>query len=752
MQAEQTVRILIAMSQPAPKVEPSFKRQGSLMIPGPDSLLIVDDDSMNRDLMLRSLSKRGFNAAVAEDGQSALEWVSSHRVDLVLLDVEMPDMNGMEVLKTLRNRFTSAQLPIIMIADKAGSDDVVAALSDGANDYVTKPIDFPVVLARIQNQLSRKHAEEALRESEERYALAALGANDGLWDWDLVAGKTYFSPRWKSMLGWEEHEIGNSPEEWFGRIHPDDVDRVRADIASHIEEQTSHYEDEYRMLHRDGHYLWMLGRGLAVRDEHGNAYRMAGSQTDITKGKVVDVLTGLPNRVLFMERLGRSFERARRRSDKTLALIFLDLDSFKLINDSLGHMIGDQLLVAIAGRLETTVRSGDSIARFGRSHTIARLGGDEFTILLEEISSALDAMRVAERIIADLAKPFMIGGQELFLTASIGIALFNPSYQNPEELLRDADTAMYSAKAAGKGCFQIFDADMRANTMARLQLEIELRRAIERMEFQNYYQVIVSLKTGEILGFEALVRWRNPARGIIPPDDFIPVAEETGLIMPLTQRVLQTACQQMRIWQARFEDDPPLLISVNLSARHFFQPGLVQLCRTILHETQLPHSSLNIEVTESAMMPNPEAAIDVMHQLKSLGVKIALDNFGTGYSSLSYLHRFPLDSLKIDRSFVARMLEDDEIVRTILSLGRNLGLKVIAEGAETEEQIEKLQNLGCELAQGYYFSVPINAQEATDLLAAMHHWPYHSKNGLRDRWSVVTNQTHNASSTLQTLL
>jgi diguanylate cyclase (GGDEF)-like protein/PAS domain S-box-containing protein len=722
------------------------------MIPSPDSLLIVDDDSMNRDLMLRRLSKRGFNVTVADNGKNALDWIQSHGVDLVLLDVAMPDMSGMEVLKRLRQKFSPSRLPVIMITDKLESGDVVAALAGGANDYVTKPIDFQTVLARIQNQLSRKHAEEALRESEERYALAALGANDGLWDWDITSNKTYFSPRWKSMLGWEEHEIGNSPEEWFRRIHPDDVDRVRADITAHIEEQTPHYEDEYRMLHRDGNYLWMLGRGLAVRDDHGNAYRMAGSQTDITKGKVVDVLTGLPNRLLFMDRLSRSFERARRRSDKTLALIFLDLDNFKLINDNLGHMIGDQLLVAIAGRLEATVRSGDSIARFGRNHTVARLGGDEFTILLEDISSTTDVTRVAERIISDLAMPFLIGGQELFLTASIGIALFNPSYQNPEELLRDADTAMYSAKAVGKGCHQVFDANMRANAIARLKLETELRRAIEQKEFENYYQVIVSLETGQIWGFEALVRWRNPARGIIPPSEFITIAEETGLIVPLTQWVLQTACQQMRIWHTRFEENPPLLISINLSARHFFQSDLLQQCRTVLSETQLLHSSLNIEVTESAMMPNPEAAIGLMHQLKSLGIKIALDDFGTGFSSLSYLHRFPLDSLKIDRSFVSRILKDDEIVRTILNLGRNLGLKVVAEGVETVEQIERLQDLGCELAQGYFFSVPINAQEATDLLAAKHHRPPSIESGLKDRWSVLSNQLHDISSAVHTTL
>jgi diguanylate cyclase (GGDEF)-like protein len=400
-------------------------------------------------------------------------------------------------------------------------------------------------------------------------------------------------------------------------------------------------------------------------------------------------------------------------------------------------MIGDQLLVAISGRLETTLRSTDSIARFSRNHTVARLGGDEFTVLLEEITGALDAARVAERIAADLAIPFVIGGQELYPSASIGIAIYNPSYQSPEELLRDADTAMYSAKALGKGRYEIFDAAMRANAIARLQLETDLRRALEQSEFENYYQVIVSLETGRIWGFEALARWKSPNRGIVSPNEFIAVAEDTGLIVSMSQWVLETACQQMRIWQARFTDEPPLLISVNLSARHFLQPNLLEQCRTILYETQLSHSSLNLEVTESAVMPNPETAIKLMSELKQLGIKIALDDFGTGYSSLGYLHRFPMDSLKIDRSFVARIMEDDEIVRTILTLGRNLGLKVIAEGVETIEQVARLRELGCDFAQGYYFSVPINAQEATDLLAAEHHWSESTKGGQSDRWSVM---------------
>jgi diguanylate cyclase (GGDEF)-like protein/PAS domain S-box-containing protein len=697
------------------------------MILGPDSLLLVDSDASHRDRIIQCLSKMGYEVSPAANGQDALNWIRSHHVDLVLLDAGTSEVNGLEDLALLREVYPAEQLPIIMLLSGESGEETTSALAAGANDFTTKPIVFPVLLARIQAQLSRKHAEEALRESEQRYALAARVANDGLWDWDLVADKICYTPRWKAMLGWEEHEISNDPDEWFRRIHPEDIDRIRADINAHLEEQTPHFEGEYRILHRDGNYLWMLCRGLAVRGADGKACRMAGSQTDITRGKVVDILTGLPNRVLFMDRLGRSFERAKRHQEKTLALIFLDLDDFKLINDNHGHLVGDQLLVAIAGRVEATVRSSDSIVRFGRNHTIARLGGDEFTILLEDIAGVLDATRVADRIAKELAIPFVVGNRELFPTASMGIALYHPAYHTPDELLRDADTAMYSAKARGNGRYEVFDPDMRARAVARQQMGAELLCALEKKEFDVHYQSVVSLDTGRIWGFEALLRWRHATRGVILPKEFLPVAEESGLIVSIGQWVLETACQQMRIWQSRFSEDPALLISINLSARQLLQSELVQQCRVILGETKLLQSSLNLEFTESVIMPDPESTIRLMYQLKSLGIKIALDDFGTGYSSLGSLNRFPIDSLKIDGSFVSRMMKDDEVVRTLVTVGRNLGLRVIAEGVETAEQAEKLRELGCELAQGYYFSIPVSAQEATDMLAANRHWAATSK-------------------------
>lgn len=691
----------------------------------PSCLLIIDDNEMNRDMLTRRLARKGYMVGVAESAQQLLQRVKEDRVDLVLLDIEMPGISGLDALKMLREVYSPIELPVIMVTAKSQSEDIVKALQLGANDYVTKPVDFPVALARIGTQLSHKRAEEALRESEERYALAARGTNDGLWDWNLLANSVYFSLRWKAMLGYQESEIGTSPDEWLDRIHEADRERVKRELAEHQEGLAPHFESEHRMLHKDGIFRWMLSRGVVVHDASGKPLRMAGSQTDITEGKVADPLTGLPNRLLFLDRLGRLIEHAKRHQNYLFAVLFLDLDGFKMINDSLGHMMGDQLLVAVAKRLAQCLRTTDTVARLEESFTIARLGGDEFAVLLDHLNDPSDANRVADRLLRELTSPFFVDEKEIFTSASIGIALSNASYEKPEDVLRDADTAMYRAKSLGKARYDVFDADMRASVMARLELETDLRRALEREEFRNFYQPIVSLDSGRIVGFEALLRWQHPTRGLLGPEEFISVAEETGLIRELGWWNLREACRQISDWKAHPDAYPHLTISVNLSVKQFLQPDLVGQMKSLLRELALPPETLKLEITEGTVMADPSAAVEMLLQIKSLGICLAIDDFGTGYSSLSYLHRFPLDTLKIDRSFTQSMAgggEGEEIVRTILPMANSLRLDVVAEGVETTEQVAMLKELQCKYAQGYYFSRPLAAEEARALLVGPPKW------------------------------
>jgi diguanylate cyclase (GGDEF)-like protein/PAS domain S-box-containing protein len=568
--------------------------------------------------------------------------------------------------------------------------------------------------------LKVKEREAELRVSEERYALAARGANDGLWDWDVVAGTVHYSRRWKAMLGLSEEEVRPDIEEWLGRVHPDDIDRVRGRITAHLEGKTHHFECEYRLRGRDGAYRWMLSRGVAVRGDDGQPARMAGSQTDISKRKADeqqllhdafhDAMTELPNRALFMDRLRNAIRRAKRSEAYRLAVVFLDVDRFKIVNDSLGHTAGDELLKAIARRLEGCLRPGDTVARFG---------GDEFTMLLEDIGHAGQATRVAERVQMELAVPFRLQGQELFATASMGIAYAGSGYTRPEDLLRDADNAMYRAKSLGRARYEVFDSAMHTHAVATLRMESELRRAIERGELILHYQPIVTLANGKLSGFEALVRWMHPERGQIEPQEFIPMAEETGLIVPLGQWVLGEVCRQIRAWTDNAEWTTPVPVSANLSSRQFNQPDLVGNVREALAAAGTRPDCLRLEVTESAVMESGPAARHVLGELKALGIQLSIDDFGTGYSSLSYLHQFPVDTLKIDQSFVSRLdatMQNLEIVRTIVMLAHNLGMNVIAEGVETADQALQLRRLGCEFAQGFLYSRPVEAAAAMALL------------------------------------
>ena len=475
--------------------------------------------------------------------------------------------------------------------------------------------------------------------------------------------------------------------------HAEEAERARAELEHQRAEQAEKHVAELN------NYIAEQERISRVLEETKEHFRHAAFH---------DSLTGLPNRAMFTELLKAEIESSKRRGEHMFAVLFLDLDRFKNINDSLGHTHGDLLLVAFAERLERTLRPIDTLARFG---------GDEFAILLSGMSDATDAVRVAQRIQDELSQPFVLDKNSAFATASIGIALSSSGYDRPDDILRDADIAMYRAKENGKARYEVFDHGMHARAVSRLQLESDLRQAIERNEFCVYYQPIVSLETGRLAGFEALVRWNHPRRGLVSPADFIPVAEETGLIVPIGEWVLNEACARVRQWQIDSPSHRSLSLSVNLSARQVAQPDLLNRIKEALENSKLNSHCLKLEITESVAMENAEAAAQMFKQLRSLGVQLSIDDFGTGYSSLSYLHRFPLNYLKIDRSFVSRLTTDNDnaIVRTISTLARNLGMEVIAEGIETEEQFQQLKMLGCEYGQGYLFSRPV-ANEGVDHL------------------------------------
>ena len=568
----------------------------------------------------------------------------------------------------------------------------------------------------LESLRARQSVEEALRESEERYSLAALGSKDGLWDWDLETGEVYYSDRWKSMIGFAPDELSPSASEWLDRIHPSENGRVAEEISSHCAGRTAHLQTEYRLRHRDGTYRWMLARGVAVRDGNGLATRVAGSQTDVTEGKAADALTGLASRVLLTERLDQAIAHMEQDASALFAILFLDLDHFKLVNDSLGHVAGDKLLIGIAGRLQSCLRANP--AGTGEI-TIARLGGDEFAVLLEGLSEGAEAERVAAAIQSSVNSPFDLDGQQIFVSFSVGLRLGDAGLRS-EDLLRDADLAMYDAKARGKARCELFHIGMRDRVVDRLRLETDLRNAVLNDEIEVYYQPKVSLRRRDIVDLEALARWRHPTRGLIEPSEFIPVADETGLIIPLGRSVLRKACAQMADWQRLYPRNKAAL-SVNLSCRQFKQADLVEDIFRALAETGLAPEQLSLEITESSLMDNKHKGIEMLTALRGRGIGLKIDDFGTGYSSLSYLHQLPFTELKIDRSFVSGMgiqVESAQIVRTIIVLARTLGMNVVAEGIETRDQLSQLTALGCDFGQGYYFARPADAATIEALLAS----------------------------------
>jgi diguanylate cyclase (GGDEF)-like protein/PAS domain S-box-containing protein len=564
-------------------------------------------------------------------------------------------------------------------------------------------------------------AEHALKRSEERLALAADGANDGWWEWDLRTKEFYVSARWSEIVGRCAKAGVRRPEDWLDRVHPEEIESLKAALKAYLSGKAAHFQHEHRLRHEDGTYRSFLCRGIAARGTGATPLRIAGSLTDITdharaqqqlrSAGFRDPLTGLRNRADFVDVLGRRLEEFKRphRGAGRFAILYLDLDRFKVVNDSLGHLVGDEMLIAVSRRLESCLRDGD---------TLARLGGDEFAILLQAVGDEQQANVIAFRIQEALSKPIMVAGREVFTTASIGIAFGAGEHNSPDEILRDADTAMYHAKSRGKARHEMFDADLHARTQDRLDLENDLRRAVDSKDFEVVYQPIVLLGSGMCVGFESLIRWTRDGKAVSPVT-FVPMAEELGLIESLGTWILQHVCETFAVWKTRYPDAGLDYVTVNVSSRQLMQQNFLRIVEQAVEKSGLKPRDLRLEITETALMDSPAIAAKVLSQLREFGAKIYLDDFGTGYSSLSHLHKLPVDALKIDRSFVTSLgvSERPAIVESIMALARTMNTSVVAEGIETEVQARELERLGCTHAQGYLFSRPLSAAAAEQVIA-----------------------------------
>ncbi len=582
----------------------------------------------------------------------------------------------------------------------------------------------------LYQHLQLQRIRRQLAERDQLFQLITENAADMIAVVDNTGRRIYNSPAYQRILGYSTEELKATSS--IEQIHPDDRQRV-LDAADKARSTGEGQRLEYRIRHKDSTWRVLESTASVIRNAKGEIEKLVIVNRDISERKRAeemavhsafhDGLTNLPNRALFLDRLQRAFAFYNRHPTYKFAVLFIDIDEFKVFNDSLGHTVGDELLVQIAQRLVASLREADTISRpqpneSPKDDTLARLGGDEYTVLLEDIRNPSDAIRVAERLQSRLGAPFIARGHEILVTASVGIALSTAQCVQAEDLLRDANIAMYRAKRTGKDRCEVFDTAMHVRAVRRLELETDLRQGLELGEFRTHYQPIISLRTGRITGFEALTRWQRPDR-LLSPAEFIAVADETGLILPMNRLLLREACEQLRSWHSQFPATPPLTMSVNITPREFAHANLAKEIGETLEQTGLDPSNLQLEITETIAMGDPGKATSVLSQLKALGVRLSVDDFGTGYSSLSRLQQFPVDSLKIDRAFISRMDRDDEnykIVEIIIMLAQNLGLATVAEGTETEEQVSQLKELACEFAQGYYFSKPADHEVISDLL------------------------------------
>jgi diguanylate cyclase (GGDEF)-like protein/PAS domain S-box-containing protein len=712
----------------------------------PGKILVVDGSAVNLRILSAALMSHDYDVRCVKSGAAAIKALKVSLPNLILLDIHLPKLDGFTVCQRLKANPKTQHIPIIFMSHSATTFDKVKAFELGGVDYITRPFQVEEVLVRVRNQLELQAARKRLAQlnndleqrvlqrtlqlqtvhhrlkaSEERLESILNTLEDVVWSAAISPFQIlYLNPAAITLYQRPIEDFLLNSNLWFEVIHPDD----RAEVWQSMQTMTTRgsIDIEYRIMRPHGESRCVRNRShIVIGDNDSVAIRMEGIITDISERKraekqlifdaLHDGLTHLPNRTLFTERLESALIRKQRWPEYNFAVLFLDLDRFKVINDSLGHVAGDQLLIKVADRLMHYVRASD---------TVARLGGDEFTILLDQVSKTSDVINLVKQIQAALMQPIEVNGSMVFTSASIGIVMATQDYKTASELLRDADIAMYRAKENRKPGYELFNRVMYAQTMRRLKLENDLRGSLENQEFDLLYQPIFSLKGQNLLGFEALIRWLNPEEGVINPNEFIHIAEETGLIVPLGNWVLEKACRQIKTWQQRYADYRHLKINVNMTSHQFREPSLISTLDRILQEVGLAGCALRLELTESTLIQDTETTVETLRQIRQRNIQISIDDFGTGYSSLSYLSRFPINNLKIDRSFVSRMhLDTDnfEIVRTITSLAHTLGMDVTAEGIELETQLLLLEDLDCEFGQGYFFSYPLDVAAADALLA-----------------------------------
>lgn len=699
-------------------------------------VLVVDDDITARILARQALNKENFLVIVAEDGMAALELFQSVKPDIVLMDVEMPGLNGFQVCQQLRSFPFGKLVPILMATGKDDIDSVSQAYEAGATDFVTKPFNWKILAHRLRYMVRSSDTTEQfleLKKSELRLDNAQRIARLGNWEWNFKTGEIYWSDQLYLMLELHRGLVKPSFRCFLNKLPRDE----RKEFNRWITELEYTGQDKWlgswnhSIELSDGSCMNVQHQAEVFYGENGDVKSVSGTVLDVTELKRAqdkilqlarfDSLTGLANRSVFRERVEIAMDRAKR-NRKLGAVLFLDLDNFKRINDTFGHSIGDQLLQEIAKRLNDVFRTEDTTFNSDctpeqDNHLIARLGGDEFTVLLTEIEQIKDAENIAKQILDAIGLCINLSGYEVVVTPSIGIAIFPHHGDDVDSLLKNVDAAMYYVKHAGKNGYELFVKSMNVVAKRRLDLESCLRHAIEDNELSIHYQPQIDLQTGRIIGAEALLRWNSSELGMISPVEFIPIAEETGLISPIGEWVLREACRQVKEW--RDKGLPEIIVAVNLSVRQFSKQNLETLVSQVLSDTALPVHCLELEITENMLMDDVEGAVDTLHKLKALGVHLAIDDFGTGYSSLSYLRRFPIDKLKVDRSFITNVTTnsgDASVTQAIIAVAHNLGLKVTAEGVEEAPQLDFLRQNNCEEVQGYYFSKPLLALNMETLL------------------------------------